>query len=107
MDIRETLREVLQAEGYSVETACNGREALDVLSNQHRPCVIFLDLMMPVMSGPELLEVLQHDGEAKTIPVVIVSAYCDYIESANGVAEVIPKPMRLSQVLRSAHRFCD
>src|SRR4051812_34875241 len=51
-DIRETLQAVFESEGYLVTTASNGLEALDRLRTMPTaPCVIVLDLMMPVMSG--------------------------------------------------------
>ena len=51
-DIRDSLREVLEDEGYDVSCVGNGREALDHLkAASPRPCVILLDLMMPVMDG--------------------------------------------------------
>src|SRR4029453_111091 len=53
-DIRETLRFVLEDAGYPVYCAENGREALQVLEGaKHRPGLILLDLMMPIMSGEE------------------------------------------------------
>ena len=55
--IREALAEVLVDEGFAVHQAVNGREALDWLhhdgSNGSRPCVVLLDLMMPVMDGTD------------------------------------------------------
>ena len=51
-DIRDSLREVLEDEGYDVASVGNGREALDYLKQASpRPWVILLDLMMPVMDG--------------------------------------------------------
>ena len=49
-DFRELERTMLQSSGYEVITASNGAEALSILETQH-PCVILLDLMMPVMDG--------------------------------------------------------
>src|SRR5688500_15806012 len=52
--IREVIAEVLTDEGYAVQTAENGREALQRL-HESRPCVMLLDLMMPIMDGWQLL----------------------------------------------------
>ena len=49
-DVRSALNDLLEAEGYEVETASNGKEALERLA-EHRPGLVLLDLMMPVMSG--------------------------------------------------------
>ncbi len=74
-DIRETIRDVLQDEGYRVDTAANGREAIDHLQDGHLPAVILLDLMMPVMNGAEFLDELSADPRLVTIPVIVVSAW--------------------------------
>ena len=51
-DIRDTFREVLESEGYHVLTAANGRVALDLLEGMRDvPCLVLLDLMMPIMNG--------------------------------------------------------
>lgn len=68
--VRETLREVVEMAGCSVALASNGAEALTML-RANRPCLIVLDLMMPVMSGPELLEAMGKEPELAAIPVVI------------------------------------
>jgi CheY-like chemotaxis protein len=106
-DIRDTLSEVLQGHGYQVATASNGKEGLEALDRIDRPCVILLDLMMPVMSGPEFLEAFHTDTGHDGIPIVIVSAYCELIEGCEDIAEVIPKPMSLQRVLNSVHKYCQ
>src|SRR4029078_11962162 len=73
-DIRETIRTILEDEGYEAYGASNGSEALNLLHDIPRPCVILLDLMMPVMDGWKLLEVLKEDDPLATIPVPVVSA---------------------------------
>ncbi|MEO5970924.1 MAG: response regulator, partial [Bdellovibrionia bacterium] len=49
--IRDSLQFFLEFEGYQVYSASNGREGLDILSKLDLPCLILLDLMMPVMDG--------------------------------------------------------
>ncbi|MFT3772792.1 MAG: response regulator [Minicystis sp.] len=73
-DIRETLREVIEAEGFSVETAANGRAALEALIMGLRPSLIVLDLMMPSMSGWDVLSAIRGDRALADIPVAVVSA---------------------------------
>src|SRR4051812_47306577 len=74
-DIRETLRYVLEDAGYPVYCAENGREALDLLAAVDRPPgLILLDLMMPVMSGDEMLKALRAVYALAAIPVTIVTA---------------------------------
>ncbi len=73
-DIRETLREVIEAEGFAVVCAANGRAALDALSTGLRPSLIVLDLMMPSMSGWELLAAIRADRSLADLPVAVISA---------------------------------
>ncbi len=63
----------LQKEGYTIHTAANGREALNLL-RQTTCHLILLDLMMPLMDGFELLEVLRGEQDIADIPVVVVTA---------------------------------
>src|SRR2546423_10696788 len=73
--IRESLAELLHDEGYVVLTAINGQDALARLrTSGDRPCVILLDLMMPVMSGSEFYTEMRNDPALADIPVVIISA---------------------------------
>jgi CheY-like chemotaxis protein len=103
-DIRESLREALEDAGYDVTTACNGREGLERLAQIGNPCVILLDLMMPVMSGPEFLQVLIEDKNHA--PVVVVSAYGEIADPATGISDFIPKPVRLDRLLDAVSRYC-
>jgi CheY-like chemotaxis protein len=74
LDIRETLREVIEAEGFQVSCAANGAEAMHLLGSGMRPDLIILDLMMPVMSGWEFLAKMRGDEALASIPVAVVSA---------------------------------
>src|SRR5687768_12107285 len=74
-DIREAVADVLSDEGYPVELASNGREALNVLSaGAFRPNLILLDLMMPELDGWGLMAELEKRPELSAIPVVVFSA---------------------------------
>jgi CheY-like chemotaxis protein len=73
-DIRETLREVIEAEGFEVETAANGRSALEALIMGLRPSLIVLDLMMPSMSGWDVLHAIRGDRALADIPIAVISA---------------------------------
>src|SRR3954469_1683244 len=73
--IRESLADVLQEEGYSVVTAIHGEDALTKLrGGMPVPCLILLDLMMPVMTGGEFFAAQQADPAIAGIPVVVISA---------------------------------
>jgi len=74
-DVRSALSELLQEEGYSVEAARNGREALARLrTGSVHPAVILLDLMMPGMDGWDFRSEQMRDPRLASVPVVIVSA---------------------------------
>jgi CheY-like chemotaxis protein len=106
-DIREALRLVLEAEGYCVRVADNGRDGLAMLGETRGPCLILLDLMMPVMDGFQFLSVRERDVALATIPVVVVSAFP---ENARDIASMtqgfVKKPVNLEQLLAVAQRYC-
>jgi CheY-like chemotaxis protein len=106
-DIRETLRDALEFEGYAVDVAANGRDAWESLRPEALPALILLDLMMPVMNGAEFLRLLRSDAQMKSVPVVVVTAFG---ASAGGVAAesqgLLPKPLDLELLLRTVERYC-
>ena len=104
-DIRETLRFVLEDAGYPVYTAENGREALEVLGDAHPlPGLILLDLMMPVMSGDEMLKALKQVHALASIPVTIVTASgAPMPPQASGI---LKKPVDLDVLLRIVATSC-
>ena len=103
-EIRATLRDVLEAEGYEVHTAANGQVAMDLLPEVPRPCVMLVDLMMPVMSGWELVEALRKDRNFSKIPITIVSAVGG--EGRIGDTRFIPKPIDLDRLLDAVNEDC-
>ena len=74
--VRDTLGQVLADEGYIVDVAVDGGDALARV-HANRPDAILLDLMMPGLTGIELCELLHNDPRFANIPVVIVSARDD------------------------------
>lgn len=73
--IRELMTELLEDAGYAVVTAADGREALAYLrSCDVAPCLILLDLNMPVMTGWEFRHEQQGDPALDHIPVAVISA---------------------------------
>jgi CheY-like chemotaxis protein len=103
--IRETLRFAIAMEGYSVATASQGREALNVLAKMKEPCLILLDLMMPVMNGWEFVLELQKDMTLSMNPIVIVTAFA---ENADGIIaeDVIKKPVDLNRLFAVIYKYC-
>jgi CheY-like chemotaxis protein len=105
VEIQLALKEALEWEGYHVITASNGNEALDTISRVLPPCLILLDLMMPVMDGWEFSETLRADQELSTIPIVVVSAYTDRACEI-GALEAIGKPVNLETLFSLVKKYC-
>lgn len=109
-DLRETIRELLEIEGFSVITAENGLEGLNAIERTGTPCLILLDLMMPVMNGWEFLEARQRDHQSALAqtPVAVVSAVADMADLAHRYGcTVLKKPVNVERLFALAHATCD
>ena len=95
-DVRDSVALVLRDEGYQVETAVNGKEALDRLDRKPPPGLMLLDLMMPVMSGWATLDALRDRRDAPK--VLVVSAGVP--PSPAGAVGYLRKPVDLDMLLR-------
>ncbi len=106
-DIRVSLQDALEMEGYRVATATTGREALESLQSGLRPDLILLDLMMPDISGWTFRAWQRSHEEFASIPVVIVSGQgLSAAEVARlGVEGYLPKPLDLDELLATVARF--
>lgn len=96
VSINEMVSEALMNEGYSVEKAYSGTEAL-LLLEKTCPDLILLDLMLPGLSGEKLLP------KIKDIPVIVVSAKADVSDKVGlllaGAADYITKPFNIDELL--------
>jgi len=94
--INDIVSKALRSEGYSVSSAYSGTEALLLLS-QSKPDLVLLDLMLPGLSGEELLP------QIKEIPVIVVSAKADVTDKVEllvgGAADYITKPFDMKELL--------
>lgn len=106
-DVREMMAVTLELEGHAVCTAVNGRDALDKLHIGEKPCVILLDLMMPVMNGWEFRSELERDPELRDVPVVVVSAIGGELAARTHAAAYLPKPVDMEQLLDVVCDFCQ
>jgi CheY-like chemotaxis protein len=108
--VREILRDTLEFEGYTTAEAANGLEALEWLRSNPPPCLVLLDLMMPVMSGFDFLEAVQKDPKLKAISIVIVSAATrdklDETARSSGAVGVLSKPLQLATLLEAVAQHC-
>jgi CheY-like chemotaxis protein len=105
-DIREAVRAVLESDGYEVHTAANGHEALELLGRMREPCLILLDLMMPVLSGWEFLELRKRNHHLANLPVVVVSAVGDRVRPDPRTA-VVRKPPDVDTLLKIVASHCE
>ena len=105
-DIREVLTEVLRDTGHEVVTAANGQEALDVLRSGSSPCLVLLDLMMPVMDGYLFLEAQKNDPALAGIPIAVITAGRTVDWAKLEGTPLVPKPIRLPLLLSVIQRFC-
>ena len=98
--IRETMQLLIEDAGYEVVTAADGMEGIDAM-RAHRPCLVVLDLMMPLMTGWQVLAAMKADVRLAEIPVCVVSAFPKHAPLE--ATTVLPKPVRLN-VLLDANR---
>lgn len=104
-DIRNSLRQILELEGYKVLSAENGLEGLRLLQNLKSPCLVLLDMMMPVMDGFEFLRAKGADITVAPMPVVVVSANADPAKISDAKAYV-KKPIDIDVLLRVVAEYC-
>jgi len=103
------LTELLEEEGYKVATAIDGLDALHQLRGGLRPCVILLDLMMPVMDGWDFRHEQMKDQVLSDIPVVVITAagFSEAsVKAQFGDIEFVPKPPPGSSLLDAIRRRC-
>lgn len=104
--ICELLAEVLSDEGYAVQTAYNGWDALELLRGWE-PDLILLDLMMPIMNGWDFRRTQLADAHLAAIPVIIMSSNLPAASATGGLqaACIMPKPYRLTVLLETVSRL--
>jgi CheY-like chemotaxis protein len=108
-DVRESISEVLEDNDYHAVEASNGREALERLrADDTKPCVILLDVMMPVMDGWQFRTAQKDDPDLQSIPVVVLSAHVNARKTATAmnVAGYLQKPVDLESLLEVVKRHC-
>jgi len=98
--LRGSIAMLLEDEGYTVELAADGRKALEAIAG-HCPDVILLDVMMPNMSGTEVLKELQEHEETAKIPVLVMTAISGVAGGhiVNGPNAVVEKPFDIQELL--------
>ena len=97
---------LLSTSGYDTMTALNGREGLEKL-HARRPCVVLLDLMMPVMDGWEFRRRQLANPRDADVPVVAVTAYYNPAEVSRVMGvRCVPKPIDIDEMLAEVAQAC-
>ena len=96
------LAELLEGEGYVVDTAKDGREALSRLAGGPLPSVVILDLMMPAMGGAEVFSAMRADPRLASIPIILSTS--DPAQVPSG-ALFLRKPISVLRMLETVHRL--
>jgi CheY-like chemotaxis protein len=108
VDIRDMMVAILESEGYSVTAASDGAEALAQLKAGSRPCIILLDLMMPVMDGWTFCQETGKDPALAGIPIVVVSAVTrhDPQNACKRAVDRLSKPLDFGKLMAALERHC-
>jgi CheY-like chemotaxis protein len=105
--IREAMSELLVDAGHDVASVANGKAALEYLRQAPQPpCVILLDLMMPVMDGETFRREQLADPALKSIPVVLLTAAGRTAAARVSADGVLLKPVTLEDALAAIARHC-
>ena len=107
-DIVDSLKFVLEAEGYECFTALNGEDGLKA-AKEVMPDLIILDIMMPKMNGYKISRLLKFDSKYKDIPIIMLTARSQeedkLIGEETGANEYITKPFDLDFVIEKVNEY--
>jgi CheY-like chemotaxis protein len=102
-DVQQVVADVLRDEGYEVSVCGNGREALERL-REKRPDLVVMDVMMPILSGTQALEVMRNTPGLDGLPVVLMSEMPPRPGERRLWQAFLKKPFRLEQLLDAVGR---
>lgn len=100
----EAVGYLLQLHGFQVETAGNGREALECL-DRNPPDLVLSDIMMPMMDGLELARSIRERPELRDLPIVLMSAAHNMLRGETPATAVLPKPLEFPRLLATLRRL--
>ena len=101
--ICEIVQMLLEGHGHRVRCAANGREALACMA-ESEPALVLTDLMMPVMTGAELVAAMRSDARLAGIPVVVMTAWTVEGNALRAEA-VLSKPIGVTALMGAVHRW--
>ena len=109
-DIVETLKFMLEAEGYECFCAYDGETGLS-LAKEIMPDLMILDVMMPKINGYKISRLLKYDTKYKEIPIIMVTARSQkedkLIGQETGVNEYITKPFELDEIIEKVKVYLE
>ncbi len=108
--VSSVLKIILTAKGHEVTVSPDGRHALETLQNGEGFDLLVTDIMMPEMSGCELIKSMQEQQGLADMPIIILSGYMGAVEMADlfgsGVKVCIPKPINMKDLERHINDYC-
>src|SRR5690348_6657078 len=105
-EARTALTCILELEGFAAIGFSNGAEALEYLVKSELPCLIILDIRMPVMDGPQFRSAMLQVPRLAKIPVVVVTALDPSAAAGLSPASVFRKPVDVDALLVVIRRHC-
>ena len=110
-EARNSIAEYLEVEGFRVETAADGQEAVE-LALRVRPAVVVMDLAMPVLDGVGAIKRLKAAPETRDTPIIVMTAFQPDDKTtqsavAAGGAEVLTKPVDPKHLARRIRHYCE
>jgi DNA-binding response OmpR family regulator len=100
---------MLRRAGYEVLTAGNGRDALEIIANVQPVDIMLLDLMLPYVSGYEIIDRVREDNDWQEVPILVVSGKVleqDVVATLDqGANDFVSKPLRPQEVLARVRRL--
>jgi CheY-like chemotaxis protein len=90
--VRVVAEAILRADGHEVATAADGEKALDLLADQPVPSIVLLDLMMPHISGWDVLEAMAHRPKLAHVPVLVLTGF-EELEGLPEHCHILHKPI--------------
>jgi CheY-like chemotaxis protein len=105
-EARASLVQILEFEGFRVLGFSNGAEALDYLTQSGQPCLIVMDIRMPVMDGRQLRSALLQDPRFAKIPVIVVTALEPSAAAGLSALRVFRKPLDIDALVSVVRQNC-
>ena len=105
--IRDMMIDILSFEGYDIETARHGIEALEILRGEES-YLVFLDVMMPILDGKQVCEILEAEPQLRSRHVIVLMSAVDKLVEVSSLVNAdatMPKPFFVDDVVRIVEPF--